>query len=70
MTLADQVKHTYLTELIDKCIKEKSIVNNKIIIPYLKEQETLIASKVGRVKLKEQKQLIIEKHKEKHKEKP
>ena len=65
MTLADQVKHTYLTELIDKCIKEKSIVNNKIIIPYLKEQETLIASKVGRVKLKEQKQYLIKKHKEK-----
>tara|TARA_R100000963_G_C4561068_1_gene49918 strand:+ start:274 stop:474 length:201 start_codon:yes stop_codon:yes gene_type:complete len=65
MTLADQVKHTYLTELIDKCIKEKSIVNNKIIIPYLREQETLIASKVGRVKLKEQKQYLIKKHKEK-----
>ena len=57
MTLGDQVKHTFLIELIDKCIKEKSIVNNKFIIPFLKEQETLIASKVGRIKLKEQKQL-------------
>ena len=53
MTLADQIKHTFLNKLIDQCIEEKSIVNNKFIIPFLREQETLIASKIGREKLKE-----------------
>ena len=52
MTLADQVKHTFLNKLIDQCIEEKSIVNDKFIIPFLREQETLIASKIGREKQK------------------
>ena len=53
MTLGDQVKHTFLRELIDQCIQEDSIVTNKYILPYLREHETLIASKIGREKLKE-----------------
>ena len=49
--MTDQDKYTFLKELINKCIKEKSVVNNRFIIPYLKEQKSIISSRVGELKL-------------------
>ena len=44
----ERVKHAYLMELIRQCVSEKSNVLNKFVIPYLREQETHIAAKIGR----------------------
>jgi len=53
VTLGDQVRYTFLKKLINQCVHEKSIVNNKYIIPYLKTVENTIATKVGKEKLEE-----------------
>ena len=44
----ERIKHAFVMELIRQCVSEKCIVLNKYVIPYLKEQETHIAAKIGR----------------------
>ena len=56
MTYSDtqeRIKHAYILKLIKQCVSEKSIVLNKYVLPYLRQEETLIAAKLGRKAIKE-----------------
>ena len=51
----ERIKHGYIMELIGKCVLAESVVINKYVLPYLWQQETVIASKIGRQTIKEEK---------------
>ncbi len=51
----ERIKHAYIMELIGKCVLAESVVINKYVLPYLWQQETVIASKIGRQTIKEEK---------------
>ena len=51
----ERIKYAYVKELITNCVLAESIVINKYVLPYLWQQEALIAGKIGRQTLKEEK---------------
>lgn len=51
----ERIKYSYVKELITQCVLAESIVVNKYVLPYLWKQEAMIASKIGRQTLKEEK---------------